>query len=424
MIKTIALVDGNNFYASCEQMIDPSLTKHPLVILSNNDGCIISRSSEARALKIPMGIPYFQISHKLKQLDVKVRSSNYELYGDMSLRLMTLLKAYCEALETYSIDEAFLQLTRPRDGTLYSWARQLRAIVYRNLGITIAIGLGRNKVQAKLANYLAKAIEKNAGIFDLEATKDKDKWLESVKIENVWGIGGKLAHWSKTHGIHNAKQLRDMPRNQLRIKYGIIGIRLQNELRGERCIELNLTSPPKKETCVSKSFSRAITNERELGEAIASHVIRACEKLRKQKQQAGKISIFARTSCYTSTFYSQSSTKKLEVPSNNTNVLLKEALSLIKKIYRPHVALRKAGVIMQNLQSVDYLQHSLFESIDIETQRKQEHLMQVIDGINKQYGSNVITWCASGLSKKWDMRREKLSIASTTSCEKIPIVKV
>lgn len=424
MINPTALIDANNFYASCEQMIDPALANHPLVILSNNDGCIISRSPEARELNIPMGVPYFKVNYKLKRLGVQVRSSNYALYGDMSSRLMSLLKAHCEEIEIYSIDEAFVRLTRPDNNNLHSWARQLRAFVYRNIGIPIAIGIGRNKVQAKIANHLAKTVAKNAGIFDLETTKDKDQWLESVQIENVWGIGKKLAHWCRDQGVSNAKQLRDMPSYQLRLKCGVTGIRLQNELRGKACMKLIVKPLLKKESCVSKSFGRAITNKRELCEAIASHVIRACEKLREQKQCAGKISVCVRTSSYTATFHSQIATEILRVPSNDTSTLLKVALSLTEKIYRPHIAFKKAGVLMQNLQSVDYVQQSFLELIDVEAQARRNHLLKLIDDLNKRYGKNIITWYSYGLNKGWDMRRKKLSPASTTRYEEIPTIKI
>tara|TARA_Y100001968_G_scaffold116561_1_gene105950 strand:+ start:1955 stop:3229 length:1275 start_codon:yes stop_codon:yes gene_type:complete len=424
MAKATVLIDANNFYASCEKMIDPSLMGRPLVILSNNDGCIISRSSEARELNISMGVPYFKVRHKLKQLGVHVRSSNYSLYGDISRRLMAILSVHCEELETYSIDEAFVQLTRPQEYTLYSWARQLRTLIYKNLGIPIAIGIGTNKVHAKIANHLAKTVATHAGIFDLDIEKDKDNWLKSVPIEDVWGVGRQLTHWCKLQGIKNAKQLRDMPSNKLKAKVGIVGIRLQNELRGESCIKLISSPPQRKEMCVSKSFKQVITNKEELQQAIACHIVQAGKKLRKQKQRARKISVFTRTSSYTATFYSQVATETLNTSSNDTNVLLKAALALTEQIYRPHIPLRKAGVLMQGLQSMDYQQQNLLESKDIEKQLKNERLMETIDKLNNLYGDKAMTWCVCGTRKGWDMRREKLSPASTTVYEEIPIVKI
>ena len=234
MHQATALIDGNNFYASCEQSLDPALIGRPLVVLSNNDGCIVARSAEARALGIAMGTPYFKARQHLNANNVVVRSSNYALYADMSQRLMSLLEAHCEELEIYSIDEAFGRICRPGNGDLQNWARALRARVRRNLGLPIAIGLGASKGQAKLANRLAKQVPAHAGIFDLGCCNNPDHWLETIAIEDVWGIGRKLARWCRLRGISNARLLRDMPSGELRAKCGVVGLRLQQELAKER----------------------------------------------------------------------------------------------------------------------------------------------------------------------------------------------
>ena len=421
MVKAIALIDSNNFYAACEQMIDPSLAQKPVVILSNNDGCIIARSTEARELQIPMGQPYYKLRHTLERLQIHVRSSNYELYGDMSARLMRLLKSYCEEIEIYSIDEAFIQLTRPENGNLISWARQLRSLVYKNLGLPIAIGISSNKVQAKIANHLAKTIDESSGIFDLGIIKYQDIWLDKIKIEEVWGIGSKIAKWCRLRGIRTARELRDMPSEEIKGKYGVIGVRIQKELKGEKCLGISTTPSPKKETCVSRSFSKPITNIKEFRKAISLYVVRASEKLRAQKQQAGAITIFTRTSPYNPSFYSQAATKVLEIATNNTNVLLKESLALTDQIYSTNYSLVKAGVIMKQLQETRYLQQHLINPINIERQKKEEHLMNVIDNLNKRYGSHSVTWMACGMNKEWNRRRGMLSPAATTKIEEIPI---
>ena len=422
MKKAIALIDCNNFYASCEKMIDPSLSGKPLVVLSNNDGCIISRSAEARNLKIPMGEAYYKIRTKLDQLGVQVRSSNYALYGDMSQRLMYLIKAHCEEQEIYSIDEAFVQLTRPPDFQLCQWARHLRTLIHRNLGLQIAIGIGASKGQAKAANYLAKTVISHADIFDLNTTKKPDECLENIAIEQVWGVGKKYAHWFRMNGINNARQLRDMPSNKLKIKCGVQGLRLQYELRGQICIPISSLSLKKKETCVSRSFSYSITSQTELREAISTYVVRASEKLRKQKQRAGAITIFARTSSYISNFYNQEATKILDSPTNNTRELLKVSLSLTTKVFHTNYSFKKAGVIMQRLESVDYLQEGLFKNEPTGKKHREERLMQVIDHLNNRYGNNTITWCACGINQKWRMKQERLSKAATTNINEIPIL--
>ncbi len=424
MIQAITLIDGNNFYASCEQSIDPSLTKKPLVVLSNNDGCIIARSVEARALGIKMGAPYFKIRNKLKLLEVAVRSSNYELYGDMSRRLMKIIESECNEIEIYSIDEAFARIELPSYYDLKPWARRLRERVRQEIGISISVGIGANKVQAKLANHLAKHISAQAGIFDLLTCTNPDPWLETIAIEEVWGIGHQLARWCRLRGIKTAQQLRNMPSHQLRAKYGIVGVRLLHELHGDTCFPLISITNPKKETCVSRSFSNPIGNLNELRQAIATHVVHASRKLRQQRQLAGSITVFTRTSKFKPSFYSKSATTKLNLPSNDTSILLKSSLPLIEQIFRYNCPLIKCGVLMQQLQSTNYLQHNLFEVFNSEEQKRRECLMKLIDQINKSYGKGTLQWAICGANPNWKLRRELMSKCSTTRMEDLPLVKV
>ncbi len=423
MVQAIALIDGNNFYAACEQSIDPSVAKRPLVILSNNDGCIIARSPEARELGIPMGQPYFRIRNKLERLGVIVRSSNYALYGDMSQRLMNLLDENCEGIEIYSIDEAFARINRPSNGDLHPWARRLRALSNQSLGLPISIGFGASKGQAKLANHLAKTRAFHAGIFDLINIQDQDSYLESIPIENVWGIGQKSAHWCRLKGINTAKQLRDIPSNQLKAQLGIVGIRLQQELLGQACLPLATTPSPKQTTCVSRSFGHSVTSLEELIEAIATYVVHASEKLRRQRQLTQSISVFIRTNPFAPSFYSQEATTRLGVPTNDTTVLLPTALALTRKIFSAHKQFTKAGVIMRHLQSADYQQQSLLATYSQEGQYRRDQLMRTIDQINASYGKGTISWACCGLKQHWNMRREKISCAATTRIMEIPIVK-
>ncbi|MFM7675768.1 MAG: Y-family DNA polymerase, partial [Synechococcus sp.] len=210
------LIDANNFYASCEAALDPSLLGRPLVVLSNNDGCIVARSAEARALGIAMGTPYFQVRSRLERLGVVVRSSNYALYADMSQRLMATLEPWLEELEVYSIDEAFGRLNRPRGGCLRGWGTRLRQEVRRQLGLPVAVGIAPSKVLAKIANRIAKRDPGHGGVFDLGAVADPDPWLEGIAVEDVWGIGRRLSRWCRLRGIANARQLRDRPAGELR----------------------------------------------------------------------------------------------------------------------------------------------------------------------------------------------------------------
>jgi DNA polymerase V len=440
MATAIVLIDGNNFYASCEAVLDPGVIGRPLVVLSNNDGCIVSRSAEARALGIPMGAPYFQVQRQLQQHQVIVRSSNYGLYADMSQRLMATIEPWVEELEVYSIDEAFGRLRRPpapagvrdslgRPGAgpdLTAWGQALRQRVRRDLGLPVAIGIAPTKVLAKLANRIAKQDPqyRQQGVFDLAAVADPDPWLEAVAIEEVWGIGRQLSRWCRLRGIANARQLRDMPPGELRRRCGVVGLRLQLELRGSSCLPLMEAAPAKQETCVSRSFSTPITTRAELSEAVATYLSRAAEKLRRQRQRAGAITVFVRSSPFDGTvFYSNAATVVLPLASQDTAVLLKAALPLADQLFRPHKPLRKAGVLLQGLQPETLLQHHLLAPLSSAEQARREALMIAVDGLNRRFGKGTLQWAACGLSPAWMMRRSRLSRAATTRLSDVPVAR-
>jgi DNA polymerase V len=427
MACATVLIDGNNFYASCEAVLDASVIGRPLVVLSNNDGCIVSRSAEARALGIPMGSPYFQLRSELERHGVIVRSSNYSLYADMSLRLMTSLEEWVEELEIYSIDEAFGQLHRRRlpDGSqasLRDWGLALRQQLKRQLGLPVAVGIAPTKVLAKIANRIAKRDPAHAGVFDLGAIADPDPWLASIAIEDVWGIGRRLSRWCRLRGIAHALALRDMPSGELRRRCGVVGLRLQQELRGFACLPLVSQPPPKRETCVSRSFSTPIQRREDLRQAVATYLSRAAEKLRRQGQRAGCISVFVRSSPFDgSRFYSNAATVSLALPSNDTGVLLAAALPLADALFRPHKPLHKAGVLLQQLQSDQQLQQHLLVPLDPGQQRRREALLAVVDHLNRRYGNGTVQWAACGLQPHWLMRRSRLSRSATTRIRELPL---
>lgn len=420
MADALALIDANNFYASCEQAFDPALIGRPVVVLSNNDGCVVSRSSEARSLGIGMGKPYFQIAEQLARHGVVVRSSNYALYGDMSQRLMSSLEPFVAELEVYSIDEAFARLPRPRHGELRRWATELRSRIRHNLGIPIAIGLAPSKVLAKLANRIAKGDHRHAGVFDLGLEPSHDPWLEQTPVEELWGVGRQLSRWCRLRGISNARQLRDMASGELRAKAGVVGLRLQLELQGVSCLPLEEGPSAKRETCVSRSFSRTISDELELRQAVASYVVRAAEKLRRQRQRSGRLTVFARTSPFSPGFYSQAASAALPLASNDTAVLLRAALPLVALIYKPHKHFAKAGVLLQELQGEEQLQHHLLAPLSDEQQQRRETLLRNIDQLNRRYGSGTVQWAACGIQPSWMMRRGQLSRAATTRLGDLP----
>jgi DNA polymerase V len=424
MSTALVLIDGNNFYASCEAVIDPAVRGRPLVVLSNNDGCIVSRSAEARALGLPMGSPFFQVRHQLERHGVIVRSSNYGLYADMSQRLMAVIEPWVEELEVYSIDEAFGRLSRPSGGCLRSWGTRLREEVHRQLGLPVAVGIAPSKVLAKIANRIAKRDPGQGGVFDLGAVADPDPWLEGIAVEDVWGIGRRLSRWCRLRGIGNARQLRDRPAGELRVRCGVVGLRLQQELRGHAVLPLVQQPPAKRETCVSRSFGEPVTSREALREAVATYLSRAAEKLRRQRQRTGAITVFVRSSPFNGTrFYANAATVALPVASSDTAVLLAAALPLVERLFRPHKPLQKAGVLLQDLQPEGMLQHHLLVPLPEAQQRRRERLMATVDALNHRFGRDTVQWAACGLRPGWTMRRSRLSRAATTRIEDIPIVR-
>ncbi|MFN4866917.1 MAG: Y-family DNA polymerase, partial [Cyanobium sp.] len=377
--EATVLIDGNNFYASCEAVVDPAVLGRPLVVLSNNDGCIVSRSAEARALGIPMGQPYFQVQRQLQRQGVLVRSSNYALYADMSQRLMAVLEEWVEALEIYSIDEAFGLLHRPApassstispsdraSGDLTAWGHALRRDVRRRLGLPVAVGIAPTKVLAKLANKWAKSAPPGGGgrpeVFDLGACPpaQAEAVLAATAIEDVWGIGRKLSRWCRLRGCADARALRDLPTGELRHRCGVVGVRLQQELRGHACLPLELVPPAKRETCVSRSFSQPVASLAQLKEAVATYTSRAAEKLRRQGQRAGALTVFVRSSPFNGTsFYANAATVRLSLASQDTAVLLAAALPLAEALFRPHKPLQKAGVGLEERGGAPQRAHHL-----------------------------------------------------------------
>tara|TARA_B100000900_G_scaffold410629_1_gene428778 strand:- start:597 stop:1868 length:1272 start_codon:yes stop_codon:yes gene_type:complete len=421
-MNAIALIDGNNFYASCEQSINPFLRNKPLVILSNNDGCIIARSAEARTLRIKMGEPYFKTKERLEELGVIVLSSNYSLYGEMSKRLMNLLKSHCEKMEIYSIDEAFISINRPRSKDLYFWARRLRALIYQNLGLTITIGIGENKLRAKLANKLAKRISSSAGIFDLGNSNNKNSYLEKINVDNIWGIGTQASKWLRSKGIKNAKELKDMNQYELKKKLGVVGQRIQLELQGYQCLPIEEKKKPKREIRVSRSFSQPITKLEDLRHALAIYAIRASEKMRNQNLQTSAITIFTRTSHYSTYNYQKSAYKKLIEATNNTSIILKIVIELSNQIYNPEYKLTKAGVLMQDLSNFTYFQKSIINYSYKDKSKNERQLIKTIDSLNNKFRNEVITWGIAKKKQSWAMNRKLLSGTSITNIEKIPTI--
>jgi DNA polymerase V len=411
-MTTFALVDCNNFYVSCERVFNPKLWNVPVVVLSNNDGCVVARSPEVKALGIPMGVPLFKIKYEVEKHNIKVLSSNYALYGDMSHRVMQVLAQFSPDLEVYSIDEAFLGLDGFEHIDLMDYGQQIKARVLQWTGIPVSVGIGCTKVLAKLANRVAK--KSQTGVFTEPETA-----LETTAIDDIWGVGRKWGKWLIERGITNALEFRDANPELIRKKLGIVGVRLQLELRGKSCLPLELCPQPKQNTCVSRSFGRPVTTKQELREAVAFYIAKAAEKLRKQKQVAIAITVFAHSNPFKDDLHSASLSIELPVASNDTTELLQYALPLVDKIYAQGVEFKKAGIIMLGLQPEDSVQISLFDTKD---RTKSKQLMEVIDRVNYRFGQGSLTLAAAGINKAWRMQCGNRSSRCTSEWSEMKLV--
>jgi DNA polymerase V len=415
-----ALVDCNSFYASCEQVFAPQLRGQPLVVLSNNDGCIVARSPEAKAIGIPMGAALFKVEPLIRRHNVRVFSSNYTLYGDLSHRVMETLSHFAPEVEIYSIDEAFLDLSGFSHRDLTAYGRQMRQTVGQWTGIPVSVGIAPTKVLAKVANHVAKRFPSHDGVFEWRA-EAAEAILECIPVEAVWGIGRHLSRWLKTQGIETALQFRDASEGLIRPKMGIVGVRLQRELQGHSCLPLDRSPNPKQETCVSRSFGRAVVSLAELKEAIALYTSRAAEKLRRQHQQASALTVFARTSQFTDNAYSKTVTLELPTPSHYTPELLRWALKGATQIYREGYRYQKAGVVMQGLVPAGMAQGNWL--LAPREEAREERLMQVLDTLNEKMGAGAVQFAAAGLEQSWQMKRARRSPRYTTCWNELPVVK-
>jgi DNA polymerase V len=414
-MTTFALVDCNNFYVSCERLFNPKLNGKPVVVLSNNDGCVVARSQEVKDLGIKMGVPLFKIQAEIEKYNIQVYSSNYVLYGDLSGRVMSTLSYFAPDVEIYSIDEAFLDLSGFIHLNLTEYAEEIRKTVLKWVGIPVSIGIGCTKTLAKLANRVAK--KSQSGVFDLSTYNNPEEILAKTDVGDIWGIGSKYGKWCKEHRIFTALDLRDANEGLIRKKMGVIGVRMQMELKGISCLPLELVASPKQETCVSRSLPYPVTQLTELKEAVAHHIHRAAEKLRRQKQAAQVITIFARTSPFKEDFYTDSATTELLVPTNNTVELLRLASKLTESIYREGHGFIKAGVIMSGLLPENQIQGNLFDQS--EDKHRSEKLMQVIDQLNAQYGRHTVKFASAGVKQPWITKSDRRSPRYTTCWDEL-----
>lgn len=418
-----ALVDVNSFYASCETAFRPDLKGLPVVVLSNNDGCVIARSAEAKKVGIKMGDPFFKLKDELRKHKVQVFSSNYALYADMSNRVMTTLEEMAPSVEIYSIDEAFMDLTGVRNCmVLEDFGRQVRARVLRDTHLTVGVGIAQTKTLAKLANHAAKKWSKTGGVVDLSNIDRQKKLMALVPVEDVWGVGRRISKKLNAMGIMNAKDLADQSTWIIRKHFNVVLERTVRELRGEPCLELEEFAPVKQQIVCSRSFGNRISEYIEMRQAVCAYAERAAEKLRQERQYCRQIGVFIRTSPHAvnETFYGNQAMGKLLTPSNDTRDVVRVAMEMLDRIWVDGHRYMKAGVMLGDFFSQGVAQLNLFDEYN--PQANSEALMRVVDGLN-QSGKAKLWFAGQGIQKTWAMKREMLSPAYTTRFSDLPIAK-
>jgi len=420
LLQSIALIDCNSFYASCERIFNPKLLGKPIVVLSNNDGCIITRSAEAKALGIKMGEPYFKAKKIIEKNNVKVFSSNYSLYGDISQRVMEILLGFSPEVEIYSIDEAFLNFKGFKNHELLTYCKHIRQTIKQWVGIPVSIGVGSTKTLSKIANHLAKKEADYEGICILKGDEKIEEALNRIEIGEVWGIGRRLSKFLRNYEVRTAKQFAFLDRRWIRKNMGVVGEKIQLELCGVSCLDLELLPSPKKSCCVSRSFSRPIEKIEELQESIANYGSRVAEKIREEGLIAQSMSIFVLTNHFNKKEkqYSSSIKLQLDYPTSDSKLIVKRAVEGIKRIYKEGYRYKKAGIILYELHSSS----SVRGLLDYDKPRT-DSLMRSLDEINYRYGSATLRLAAEGIRRSWHMRREKVSPCYTTSFDQLMIVK-
>ncbi|NEH20722.1 translesion error-prone DNA polymerase V subunit UmuC (plasmid) [Pantoea agglomerans] len=415
-----ALVDVNSFYASCETVFRPDLRGKPVLVLSNNDGCVIARSAEAKALAIPMGAPYFKLRDDIRRHRIHVFSSNYALYADMSSRVMTTLEQMAPCVEVYSIDEAFLDLTGVRNCmVLENFGREVRETIKRNTHLTVGVGIAQTKTLAKLANHAAKKWKQTGGVVDLSNIDRQRKLMALVPVEDIWGVGGRISKKLNAMGITTAKDLAEQSTWIIRKHFNVVLERTVRELRGESCLALEEFAPTKQQIVCSRSFGSRITEYTDMRQAVCAFAERAAEKLRKERQYCRQIAVFIRTSPHADgeVFYGNQATGKLLTPSNDTRDIIRVAMDALDRIWVDGHRYMKAGVMLGDFFSQGVAQLSLFD--EYRPQANSEALMRVVDGLN-QSGKASLFFAGQGIQKTWSMKRDMLSPAYTTRVSDLP----
>jgi DNA polymerase V len=420
MTPQIALVDCNNFYVSCERVFRPDLRNVPVVVLSNNDGCAVSRSNEAKALGIKMGQPWFECKELAEEHGILALSSNYALYADMSNRVMSILGSFSPRQEVYSIDESFLDLTGMPKLRELSYEIRERVITWTD--IPVCVGIGPTKTLAKLANFIAKRHPRSKGVFNYNDLSEalQVKLLSQIEVGEVWGVGRKISARLAEHGIHTVQDLRVAHTATLRAEFGVVVEKTQRELQGIQCIDLEDIAPAKKQIVSSRSFGQTVREVAVLKDAMSTFVANSCAKLRAQGSHASLIQV----SLYTNRFrknlpqYNPSFTLPLPQPTNDSLVVNRWADYLVGRLFKPEYEYKKAGIMLGEITPVGQYQADWLEPM----QATDTRLMDALDGLNQRFGRGTVKVSTQGAHKEWQMRQDRKSPNYTTDWESVPCI--
>lgn len=421
--RIVAVIDANNFFVSCERIFNPKLNGKPVVVLSNNDGCVVARSNEAKKLGIKMGEPFFKIQHLVKLYDVKYFSSNYKLYGDISARIMNIIMEFVPDVEIYSIDEAFVYLDFLPLDKISEFAYNLRSIILQWVGVPVSIGISTSKTLAKLANDYAKKNPETNGVFNTNDVDDIDEFLKAYPVEEIWGVGRKISVKLNRNGIYTAKDLKYADTKLVDKIFHINGLRTQQELNEITTYEVENETKPKQSITCSRSFGNKITSLYILEEAISNYTTQAAIKLRNQNSLAKAILTFLTTSRFVENRYSNSDVFIFNNPTNYTPLLIDTAIKSLRKIYREGYEYNKCGVILLDLVPENEYQVDMF--FEEELNNKRNKVMKTVDKLNDIYGKNTLGFASSfSKDKKWVMHREYLSNEYTTNWDQLLTIKI
>jgi DNA polymerase V len=424
MSPLLALVDGNNFYVSCERVFRPDLIGRPVAVLSNGDGIIVARSQEVKDLGIKMGVPVFQVQNLINRHQIHLFSSNYTLYADMSSRVMSILEEFTPCLEVYSIDEAFLDLTGVCESDPIAYGQRIKKTVFRTTGVPVCVGMGPTKTLAKLANFAAKKWKQTGGVLDLSDPTRREKLMRIVPVDEVWGVGSRIAVRLNQLGIVTVWDLANQPVDRIRGQFNVVVARTVMELNGIPCLDMETIAPDKQQIVCSRSFSRRLTEYKELSEAMAEFCSRAAEKLRNQQSVTGHISVFLRTNLFNPNEpqYQRAAGLTLPFATQDTREIISTANRMLKELFRPGYRYQKCGVQLNQIQPASTPgQMDLFDSAILQYADGAK-LMKTMDLINQRYPRSIGV-AATGFDKAWKPKAERISQRYTTDWKELLIIK-